>query len=98
MAARQASRYELRQAARQAARQARVRKPTRLEALTTSVSQDFAHQHTVTINSRRRVLQFEATEVDRAIVALSADLANQRDRRSRIEATLQGLAAVVAKR
>ena len=69
-----------------------------LEQLTASVAQDYAHQHTVTINSRRRVLEFEGSETDRAIVALSASLANQKRRRREIVAALTGLAVVVGKR
>ena len=71
---------------------------SKLDHLTASIARDFAHHHTVTINSRVRVLQFEAVEVDRAIVALSSALANQKERRARIEATLAGLNVVVAKR
>lgn len=66
--------------------------------LSESVAQDYAHQHTLTINSRRRVLEFEQNEVDRAIVMLQASLSNQRRRKSTIEATLRGLATVVGKR
>ncbi len=75
-----------------------MKKPTKFETLAASVAQGYAHQHTVTINSRRRVLEFEASEVDRAIVALSAALANQKWRRATIDAMLSGLATVVGKR
>lgn len=80
------------------AKNERAKKPGKMDRLAAMAAQDFAHQHTVTINSRRRVLQFEATEVDRAIVAMSAALANQRARRARIEAVLVGLTSVVEKR
>jgi hypothetical protein len=76
----------------------RVKRPTRFDALAASVAQDYAHQHTTTINSRRRVLEFEGTEVDGAIVALSAALADKKNRRQVIDATLRGLALVVGKR
>lgn len=75
-----------------------MKKPLTKQALADSVAQDWAHQHTVTINSRRRVLEFEANEVDRAIVALGAALSDQKRRKTTIEATLRGLTAVVAKR
>lgn len=71
---------------------------SKFDRLTASVAQDYAHQHTVTINSRRRVLEFEVAEVERSIVALTATLADQRERRARIEAMLRGLATVVEKR
>ena len=74
------------------------KRPSKFDALTTSVAQSYAHQHTVTINSRRRVLEFEGTETDRAIVALSSSLADKRRRRQEIDAALRGLALVVGKR
>lgn len=84
-----------------AARKTR-RKPTRrvtkFDALAASAAQSFAHQHTVTVNSRRRVLEFEGSETDRAIIALSSALANKRNRRKEIDAMLRGLEAVVNKR
>lgn len=76
----------------------RERVPSSLEALTTSTENTFAHQHTVTVNSRRRVLEFEGSEIDRAVVALTASLANRRRQRREIDAQLRGLASVVAKR
>lgn len=75
-----------------------TKKKTKFDALEESTAAMFAHQHTVTVNSRRRVLQFEGSEVDRAIVALSASLATRRRRRREIDAELRGLASVVAKR
>ncbi|MES2360066.1 MAG: hypothetical protein V4529_17125 [Gemmatimonadota bacterium] len=68
------------------------------QALADSVAQDWAHQHTVTINSKRRVLEFEASEVEGAIAALSTDLANQRRKKATLEAMIRGLTSVVAKR
>lgn len=76
----------------------KTRKPTPLEALTTSAAQSYAHVHSATINSRRRVLEFEGSETDQAIIALSAALANKRNRRKEIDAELRGLEAVVSKR
>lgn len=73
-------------------------KPSKLDHLATSVAQDWAHANSYTINSRRRVLQFEADETDKSIVALGAALANMKDRRAKIEATLRGLAVVIEKR
>ena len=76
----------------------RNKRPTKLDVLAESVAQDYAHQHTTTINSRRRVLEFEGSEVDGAITALTAALANKRNRRREIDAALRGLAIVVGKR
>lgn len=73
-------------------------KKVKLDAIAESAAQMYAHQHTVTVNSRRRVLEFEANEVERAIVALSASLSNQKRRRNQIVAMLRGLASVVEKR
>lgn len=74
------------------------KRPTKFDALATSIAQSYAHEHTITINSRRRVLEFEGSEVDRAVVALASALANKRNRRREIDATLRGLALVVEKR
>jgi hypothetical protein len=76
----------------------RTARPSKLDNLAASVAQDWAHQNSAVVNSRRRVLQFEASEVDASIVALVAALTNARERRAKIEATLTGLAAVIAKR
>ncbi|MCR4300856.1 MAG: hypothetical protein NUV51_04535 [Sulfuricaulis sp.] len=83
------------QHARKASRPSR---PSRLDALTATVAQDWAHANTATINARQRVLQFEAEELDKSIVALAGAQANARERRAKIEAMLAGLAAVVEKR
>jgi chromosome segregation ATPase len=74
------------------------KKQTRTEAIAASTAHDYAHQHTTTINSRRRVLEFEGGEVERAIVALTAALADNRRRLAHIDAELRGLATVVGKR
>ena len=75
-----------------------MKKQNKFDAITELTAHSYAHQHTVTVNSRRRVLEFEGHETDRAIVALSAALANQKRRRKVIDATLKGLAQVVGKR
>lgn len=76
----------------------RPRRATRFDALAKSMAQSYAHQHTVTVNSKRRILEFEGAETDRAIVALTSALANRRTRRREIDAALLGLTSVVAKR
>ena len=76
----------------------RVKRLSPLEALTTSTAQSFAHQNSVAIHSRRRVLEFEESEVDRAIAMLSAELSNQRRRKGVIGATLRGLTSVIERR
>ena len=75
-----------------------VKKKSSLDVLAESVAQNYAHQHSVTINSRRRVLEFEMNETERAIVALSSALSNQRRRRNVVSASLKGLASVIEKR
>ena len=76
----------------------RLPRPTRQDELAKRIECEWAHQNTVVIASRQRVLQFEAEEVDKAIAALQGALVNMRDRRTVIDATLRGLAAVVARR
>lgn len=76
----------------------RTVRPGKLDHLTASVAQDYAHHNSVTIHSRRRVLQFEAEETDKNIVALAAALVSLRERRAKLEAMLKGLTAVIEKR
>jgi predicted nucleic acid-binding Zn-ribbon protein len=64
----------------------------------TSAMDEYRHANTTVINSRRRVLEFEAEEVEKSIFALSASLGTMRERRAKISAQLAGLEAVVAKR
>lgn len=70
----------------------------KLDALAASIAQDYTHQHTATIQSRRRVLECIGEETDRTIVALSAQIAHQRRRRKMVDAKLAGLASITAKR
>ena len=73
-------------------------KPTKLEALTESVAQDYAHQNSQIIHSRKRVLEFEAEEADKSIIATAGALAAVRERRAKIQALLVGLENVIRKR
>lgn len=76
----------------------RIKRPSRLDALATFVAQGYTDQHTATINSRRRILEFEGSEVDRGIAALTSALVSRRNRRREIDAELRGLADVVSRR
>jgi len=76
----------------------RVVRPTKLDRLAEATSRDWAHANSAVITSRVRVLQFEAEETDKSIVALGATLVNLRERRAKIEAVLTGLGQVLAKR
>lgn len=75
-----------------------IRRPTKLEELAKAVEQDYAHQNTIVINGRRRVLQCEAEEADKSIVAMTAAMANLKERRAKLQAMIAGLGAIVAKR
>ena len=74
------------------------KRPSKHDHLAASIAQDWAHQNSVVIHSRVRVLRFEAEEVDKSIVALAAALANAKERRAKLEAMLNGLASVIEKR
>ena len=50
------------------------------------------------IASKRRVLEFEAEEVDKSIVALTATLADVKERRNKLWAQITGLSAVINRR
>lgn len=70
----------------------------KLDALTTSIAQDYAHLHSATIQSQRRIQQCALDETERAIVALAAELSRQKARRQRLTAVIAGLTAVIGKR
>lgn len=74
------------------------KKLTRSAKLAASTAQDVAHLSTDHITRRRMILACNATALEQEIVSLSAQLANARDERWRVEAMLDGLATVVAKR
>lgn len=75
-----------------------VKRPSTTDQLTASIAQDFAHQNSYTINSRKRVLEFEAEEIEKAIVAMTGSLASIRARQAKVRAMLRGLEAIIAKR
>lgn len=76
----------------------RERKPTKLEALTESTAQQFAHQNSYTIHGRVRVLECEAEETDKSIAAMTNAINTLKARRVEIAARLDGLAQVLRKR
>ena len=71
---------------------------SRTDKLTAATAQEWAHSNSAVIASRVRVLLFEREEVDKAIVMLSATLANARERRATLDAVLAGLQQVVGRR
>lgn len=76
----------------------RIKKPSRLDALAASAEQDCKHLSTQDITRRSIVLHAEANVLDAELRELHARLAEAKDRRVRLDATLAGLATVVAKR
>lgn len=74
------------------------RRPTKLEQLSDAIAQDFAHANSVVVGSKRRILQFEAQETDRSIIALQSALVDMKERRAKLEAMIAGLSSVIAKR
>ena len=79
-------------------REERARRLSKQDELAARVEREWAHQNSAVIASRQRVLQFEAEETDKSIAALTAAVINLKERRRVIDATLQGLATVVARR
>lgn len=71
---------------------------TKFDRLAESVAQDHAHAATVDIATKRRVCQYEVSELDRAIVHLQAATARARERRNVLIARIAGLTTVVGKR
>lgn len=76
----------------------KIVRPTLIEQIEGSAMQNYAHQHTATIASRRRVLEFQAGEVERAIIALNASLSNRKRALNQLTAQIRGLTAVIGKR
>lgn len=74
------------------------KRPSKHDRLSASVAQDYAHSNSMHIFSRRRVLQFEAEEADKSIVALQASLVSMKERRAKLAAMIAGLSAVIEKR
>lgn len=72
--------------------------PPKRDALVVATVQEWTHQDTPSVDSRRRVLQVEANEVEGAIVRLSAALQGARERLARLEAAIEGLSTVIGKR
>lgn len=77
---------------------AKLRKPTKHERIADIAAKALAHANSYTINSKIRVLQFEAEELDASVIAMSAALVRIKERRAVVAATIEGFAAVVAKR
>ncbi len=76
----------------------RARKPSKGDVIAMSVASDYAHANSTVIHSRIRVLHFEAEETDKSIIAMLATLAQMKERRARLAATIAGLHAVIARR
>lgn len=62
--------------------------------LSQSANRQFAHANTAVIQSRLRVLQVEAEEIDKSILAMQSALAMLKARRLNVEAFIAGLDAV----
>jgi len=75
-----------------------MKKLTARQIVIDSTMRTFAHQNTVVIDSRRRVVQCDKDETEVAIMKLSSALMTARARLKTLEATLEGMDAVVAKR
>lgn len=76
----------------------RTPRPSKFDQIAEAISRDYAHQNSLVVQSRVRVLRCELDEIDLSVNNLTAALANARDRRAKVEAQIRGLTAVVAKR
>ena len=79
-------------------REPKPKKLGRHEQLSIDIMRDNAHNSSVVITSRQRVLQCEAEEIERGVIGLKAALTRIRERRAVVHAHLRGLAAVMEKR
>jgi len=75
-----------------------MKKLTARQILVDSTMRTYAHQNTIVIDSRRRVVQCEYDETERAVTQLSAAVASAKARLKTLEAQLAGIDAMVAKR
>ena len=75
-----------------------VRKPSKLDAVSTSVAQDYAHRDTGDIIRQRRVIVTQVDMTDAEIAVLAGRLVDARAQRAKLGAMLVGLASVIDKR
>ncbi len=72
--------------------------PSKFDTIAMSMEKDHAHQHSSRIISRRAVLQCALQYLDEEIVQLTSALSKARDRKSEMEAKIQGLSRILDKR
>jgi hypothetical protein len=70
----------------------------KLNAVVAETVSHSRHLHSETIHSEARILQVQAEEAERAIIALTAALNAMKDKLARIEAQQRGLASVIERR
>lgn len=73
-------------------------KQPKVNPLTVSVAQAFAHQHSATVQRQRRVHEFELQETEGAITVLTSALAGQRQKHRDLRARIEGLTLVIERR
>lgn len=74
------------------------KKASPAQQLTESTRRENAHHSSARLNSKLIVLACEAGEVDREVVALTAAVANAKERRAHLAAVQEGLRQALAQR
>lgn len=74
------------------------RKPSKLEQLTSSIEQDYAHQHSTRIIAKRAILNFTLGQIEGEIIRMSAALSKMKKQKTELTARISGLGKVLEKR
>lgn len=73
-------------------------KPLKYAMIGMMIEQEFNDKSTEDVTRKRIIVSCEANTIDSEVIALTARIADARDRRAKVEAALAGLAAVIDRR
>lgn len=76
----------------------KAKRPSKLDELAIATKQDWSHQNSVVISSKRALLEFEVAQIDAKLIALSGAITAARARRAKLNAMILGLGLVLDKR
>lgn len=76
----------------------RRKKPTQHETLKLSTMQQHSHENTFRIASRRRILQFQVSELEAEITQLQAAMINAKQHKKLLETRIEAMTETIARR
>ena len=74
------------------------KRPTKLDEITVAMRQQYAHQHSATVVSKRNLLQYEVDQLDAKVIQLRAAIAATQKRANKLNAEILGLGLVLERR